>query len=156
MLKNLIEERFADEWDIIDRDTDVFLVEKSIGRTANKERAIRRVISFTDNEEGEVFIEAFDVPGLLDQEEETIDFMLGYSFSEEEIEAKKEELRRDKINSSDNNILMYCELQSHQYGEFVGSEVLFLNQSDVEKWYNSELIADTLEFYMYLGLMHSK
>ena len=133
---------FSDNWDIVDRDEEFFLVSKT--EIDNK----RRAISVYDNEEGSVYVDTFDVKHLLDQEEETIDYILEYNHSKDEIPKVKEFMRENRDKYTRNDVLLYCDLKTHHYGEFVGAEELLFDQDDVKMWYNSEKIVETIKLYV--------
>lgn len=142
MKSTKIFKEFNNNWDIVDKDEEFFLISKT--ERDNK----RRVISVYDNEEGSVYIDAFDVKHLLDQKEEVIDYILEYNYSSKDIPNVKESMRKNKDEYTRDDMLLYCELKSHHYGEFVGAEELLFDQDDVRMWYNSEKIVETIKSYI--------
>lgn len=151
MLRKEIIKKFSKDWDIVEKDEDMFLVSKE------DKNNLRRVISVFNENTNLVSIKILDVKHLLDQDEETIDFMLEYSFPKEDIKNVKKEMRKNRDNYTRNDVLLYCDLHDHGYGQFVGSETFNFCTKDIGKWSYEEFasknlsflnkVLETLEFY---------
>lgn len=111
--------QYKDKYHIIVKDLDLYLVSKAL-----ENNNTRLVISFIDNEEDRITIGAYKVQDLYSQDEEIINYMLEYEFSNNEIEQVKEKHRKDLQRYSIDNISMYIELANHKYANQIYDNII--------------------------------